>query len=96
MADFTPSKQKNRAAARFAVAGLLSVVDGRITGAPVIADEGNVATCGHRRARGRVADRLYEIVDYLAAIIARGRAQSRKTGSRRPARWKRWWPPERP
>ena len=62
----------------------------------LIADEDNVATCGHRRARGRVADRLYEIVDYLAAIIARGRAQSRQTGSRRPARRKRWWPPERP
>ena len=61
----------------------------------LIADEDNVATCGHRRARGRVADRLYEIVDYLAAIIARGRAQSRQTGSRRPARRKRWWPPER-
>ena len=92
MADFTPSKQKNRAAARFAVAGLLSAW---WTGG-LIADEDNVAACDHRRARGRVADRLYEIVDYLAAIIARGRAQSRQTGSRRPARRKRWWPPERP
>ena len=72
MVDFTPSKQKNRAAARFAVAGLLSVVDGRM--GELIADEDNVAACGHRRARGRVAGKLCEVAGYLAAIIARKRA----------------------
>ena len=69
MADFTPSKQKNRAAARFAVAGYFPWWTGGL-----IADEDNVAACGHRRARGRVADRSYEIVGYLAVILARGRA----------------------
>ena len=90
MADFTPSKQKNRGAARFAVAGYFPWGTGGL-----IADEDNVAACGHRRARERVADQLYEVAGYLATIIARGRAQSRQTGSRRPARRKRWWPPER-
>ena len=40
----------------------------------LIADEDNVAACGHRRARGRVAGRLCEVAGYLATIIARKRA----------------------